>query len=1514
MTANTNSEDSSRIEADELVGEALALELADSIEDTGLGFIVNMTASFDAERFVTSFAEHSELDIGVVLDGIPSIDDVSHLDNAVIESGVRIANEVGTAIQWRNGESGGFDWNGKSNPDRIVVVVREEPAKINSLHRFEQLPIGRIRQRIAQIMQSRSPFAENEPAQEVWSSLEGEFGDAFDLKSVADYASKVSGFEGHEAIGALGENLHILLLLPDGKLTDNADKVAKRLNDNKDLVDRITNISSRDEQRLTNSILQAEGATRQERAEVIDTIREYQRGNRERLQNLQFSKVDQLLSTSLRRGGTRPTRYDPSSKSLDLIRDGNRDAVSDVATKLSKEIDRALEENESTIYIEFEEGEEFRISEGIDNDYVDLLEDFIGQEKYGGAIYEADDFEDGVEDFHALETEIFNPNAENSAFRKLRRFAENNPEFNSVVDALDTYESARKEVVEDLRRLFIAPFVTLAGDEELLEKTWRYLEAYEKLEQQVNNKYDRLQDISKSGATDLLSEFLLYDAIGIGTERGTNIILSPLHPLHLWKFAKLARDIVDRSDSITEDEWEFLQESIHDTPHLLRSIDLSGNRILAGDHLLQDRDWGTLPVYVPSEFADVGTNDKIWSYVFRKFGIVNPPSSDRFRLSIINPTRPGRVLDNIVEAHENGLLEGCVIEFAFTNSDEQEGPLYGAKNKEAIISLFGPENESDDFEVRVRREFSSRDGYLESLDGNPQHIVLLNDDSRPVVERFDRDKDVEIHPLHVPKIFSYDEFNDEIEIRSSPEGYLFSRYQDLINSLNTRRNDVHRADVRQLELTDDLVEESVEKSSWFIVSTPDTNTDPFPRSNLISREQRGDRDYGVYSKDRSYFVRRLNRLFNQYPLVFEKEDIQQLAEETVDYHRNGLLRLITTESIKGSASNAKGTLGVILALEWIDEYIENPHLIFSIDDPTTRNWLDMGDVDRRADYLLVELTDQGLQIDVFEIKTVDDPTSEFELENGSVKTISGGAIEQLLASTNTIRTLFSREDDLTIQPRRAALREAIYYQFISQDPEGNRREWVDRINEVFNNDVDVEISPRILSLELDNSGHPNSDTTAIAEDTRQEIQVHRIAQDEIVRIVSGERPETAEIMEEEPELVGEEAEEDTEEKGKEEAEEESEPARVETSETAFGRREDYEQLVEELKSALFDFDIEVKEVDPEQIEVGPNIVRFKVELRSGERQQRIKKRTEDLARELALDNEPIIHRLAGTKYVAIDVPRSDRDVVHLMDYLDELPAKEGLTIGELPFIAGITPTGETHMADLRDAPHMLVGGTTGSGKTVFLSSLLISLYSNQGAEHVDFTIIDPKGRDFTLFNHLPNLEPDEVLTDPDNAVELFDWLIEEEIPRRDEILDESMSVDIIDHNERAEEPLKPLVVVIDEYAELNDQVSEDDDLQRKVRQVAQISRAHGIHLVIATQRPSANIIDTDLRSNLDMRVAFRVPKSEDSRVILDESGAEDLAGDGDMLFKEADTVTRLQGTLVESEDIREFIQEIDDGG
>jgi len=339
----------------------------------------------------------------------------------------------------------------------------------------------------------------------------------------------------------------------------------------------------------------------------------------------------------------------------------------------------------------------------------------------------------------------------------------------------------------------------------------------------------------------------------------------------------------------------------------------------------------------------------------------------------------------------------------------------------------------------------------------------------------------------------------------------------------------------------------------------------------------------------------------------------------------------------------------------------------------------------------------------------------------------------------------------------------------------------------------------------------------------------------------------------------------------------------------------------DLERVLRQYKIQVYPVDPELADVGPSIARFKVRLRPGEQLSKLQRLASDLARELALTSVPIIDNVLGTRYVGVDLPRAEPEILPLLPTLAELPEAAA---GSLPFPVGKTPDGQTIVRDLITLPHLLVAGTTGSGKTMFLYSLLVSLLHGAGPDVLSLLLIDPKQTDFVYFEGLPHLIGGRVVIEAEEAVAQLEQLMAEELPARTEQLRQARCRDIRAYNrQHPDAPMSPLVVVIDEYAELLDIMSraEKNDFESGLRRLAQRARNVGIHLVIATQRPSADIVTSSLKANLPARIAFRLPSHHDSMTVLDQPGAENLLGEGDMLFLADGRVERLQGFYVEAE-------------
>lgn len=351
-------------------------------------------------------------------------------------------------------------------------------------------------------------------------------------------------------------------------------------------------------------------------------------------------------------------------------------------------------------------------------------------------------------------------------------------------------------------------------------------------------------------------------------------------------------------------------------------------------------------------------------------------------------------------------------------------------------------------------------------------------------------------------------------------------------------------------------------------------------------------------------------------------------------------------------------------------------------------------------------------------------------------------------------------------------------------------------------------------------------------------------------------------------------------------------------------KEDLTNNARILQETLEDFGISVKVTD---IERGPIITRYELEPAPGVKVNRIEALEDDLALVMKAQSVRIIAPIPGKARVGVEVPNMQSSLVYLQEVLatkEFQDAKQRLTLALGKDIAG-----KPVIADLAQMPHLLIAGTTGSGKTVCVNGIILSLLFRYSPNDMKFLMIDPKMVELAPYNGLPHLLC-PVVTESKKASTALNWVVIE-MERRYRLLAEAAARNITGYNEKAEEKLPYIVVVIDEFADL--MVVARDQVENAVTRLAQLSRAVGIHLILATQRPSVDVITGVIKANLPARVSFKVASKVDSRTVLDTNGADKLLGRGDMLFSrpEDSKLVRAQGALVsdaEIERVAEFIK------
>ncbi len=349
-----------------------------------------------------------------------------------------------------------------------------------------------------------------------------------------------------------------------------------------------------------------------------------------------------------------------------------------------------------------------------------------------------------------------------------------------------------------------------------------------------------------------------------------------------------------------------------------------------------------------------------------------------------------------------------------------------------------------------------------------------------------------------------------------------------------------------------------------------------------------------------------------------------------------------------------------------------------------------------------------------------------------------------------------------------------------------------------------------------------------------------------------------------------------------------------------------------LQKTLYSFGVSAK---VENVSVGPAITRYELKPAEGVRVSKIANLADDIALNLAAETIRIEAPIPGKQAVGIEVPNTAREAVHLREVLDSDVFKENDS--KLAIALGKDVAGDVQLADISKMPHVLIAGSTGSGKSVCINTIITSIIYHAKPSEVKFVMVDPKVVELSVYNGIPHLLI-PVVTDPRKAAGALAWAVQE-MDNRYNLFAEKGVRDLKGYNKAIEKEddvgkLPQIVIIVDELADL--MMVAKNDVEDAICRLAQKARAAGMHLVIATQRPSVDVITGLIKANVPSRIAFAVSSQVDSRTILDSVGAEKLLGKGDMLYFPAGAPkpSRVQGAFVTDDEVEKIVDFVKSNG
>ena len=338
-----------------------------------------------------------------------------------------------------------------------------------------------------------------------------------------------------------------------------------------------------------------------------------------------------------------------------------------------------------------------------------------------------------------------------------------------------------------------------------------------------------------------------------------------------------------------------------------------------------------------------------------------------------------------------------------------------------------------------------------------------------------------------------------------------------------------------------------------------------------------------------------------------------------------------------------------------------------------------------------------------------------------------------------------------------------------------------------------------------------------------------------------------------------------------------------------------------LEKVFIDFGIEIKVVN---VKYGPVITLYEILPAAGIKINTIINLAGDISRSMGV-GAVRISQIYGTQYLGVEIPNESRETVTIRELLSDHNFKN--TSHKIPICIGKDISGKIEVIDLSKTPHLLVAGTTGSGKSVFINTLLASLLYKFSPKELRLILIDPKMLELSVYNDIAHLLT-PVVTEPKKSIIALKWVCKE-MERRYSLMNELSTRSLEGYNQSVTEKIPYIIVFIDEMADL--MMTAGKEVEHYVQRLAQMARACGIHLVMATQRPSVDIITGSIKANFPSRVSFQVASKYDSRTVLGESGAEQLLGNGDMLMsKNGSNLIRYQSAFISDNEVNKLIKEI----
>jgi len=1439
---------------------------------------------------------------------------------------------VGKAYYYTVEEAEASRNSGNENVFRVLIIKRPEIEKLSSLRWFDEIDLEMVYKRSCHYT-SKSLSQSNTVIESLISALgRQDIRSILNFERVLEYLEILISTSPENLPMAIKDNFYRLGLCKDSSLDKgitSCDYFRAKIKQNRSIVTRIGGLEQAERQSINNYY--AENPT----SAITKLILKYYKSKDiNLLGHMEIEEVEKCLRNAAQKAPNTVARkkdpiVKPTSLAAELIFGNKQEQIDSVLEQMEQYVDKRGDiEKPARVEIDAQGTKLVVKTEPITER---LAAELTTASDFGGVIYA--DVQSPKDAIDAIDKYEFIP-FDDAYLKKTRECLQKANQFideQGILSCLNKFIEARTNIEGFKMRLQDAPMLQVIKEKDRFSA---YLNSYAKLLSAINEDFPKLWKIAPSVAKDVINTIISLDVLYVIGQSECHAMPTPLNPLYLWKYIKLAEEMLDAKGvteseacHLTDEDKAFIVRKAEDIPDPLSVMLLPAVIREQGSVFLPlSGRIGAIPVYSTKQQINQGESGmEALKQAIIRYLCLYPHASMMLRMSFINPPAVELLVSMLKKLNSDKEFLILGIDVSIYRTKEATSDWVEIEDNSLNEGMLGRVKGKKDlqFNLSIVNKTLSYQQILQVID-KEQHLLVIFDPNEIKIDIAPNSRQIHIHPLCVPKIYDYDPFSEKINIRATNEGGIFSDYASIIEKLNEHPSSFsHTSSFFNTPLKEATYKELLSKTDWLVILDQNLKSWDISLRSASEKIFYKDDDYrsmGIYSINSNKFVlgyeKLISALGNYIP---HQQGIKAIIHTIREINDDGLLSIVSHSSNNIFDNNhGKGSLGLAIASANYRRTYSDA-IVVGLDTQLAREWLSDREDGKLPDLIGIRLIDnESAIIDIVEVKTYGD----YEIDGDK---ISGHAVEQVSVLEKLIKEIFGASEKITTVSRKEILREQVFEYLFHTDMHPSEKHKVSQLlNNLFAGEYKIAVNKAICHVTFDQpvsamekyygkdtfDGEEynliligSSEIQAIIANTEfsavtPEALNNALESSDITEDVDGhESPlaETASVVQtEQPvsRLDNSEYESDT----QAHADDAADEARI------------IREKCIRLNKVFKDFGIKVQPVKEELAQQAARFTRFRLELYSGETIKSLDKYKSDIARELEAYGEILIDNIKGTRFVGMDIPfEGSGKPLKLLDHISFLRSSNGM----LDVLAGQTPDGKLEIVDIASAPHVLIAGTTGSGKTVFLYSMIISLIQQYKSSELELLIIDPKQTDFTFFNLLPHLRGGCILTDTEEALKAIEAINSVDKEERTKLLKDSLSRDIDSYNQKnPSKKMKRLVVIIDEYADLI-QTAEilgiRKDFESRLCMLAQRVRNLGIHLVIATQRPNAAIVTSSLKANIPFRISFRLPAHQDSVTILDRSGAEDLLGKGDMLMVTESDVKRMQGFYISEGELIEFL-------